>query len=82
MTLTEKWEEHGRPRPPFLYLFDHPDEWRNQWRKVDYVGMLDCATIFRDDSGEFNGDLLKVRYLTRNVKASEAELELLADSVL
>lgn len=64
MTLTEAWENAGRPRPPFKYLFDHPDG-RDQWFHIDLVTVTPYNTVFRDDNGPFNGDLVKVRDLEK-----------------
>lgn len=64
-TLTQAWEEAGRPRPPFYFEFAHPDEWRHQVFDVDLVKIMSGQTWFRDNSeyGEFNGDKYPVRWL-------------------
>lgn len=60
-SLTKAWEEAGKPRPPFQYLFDHPDEWREQWIVVKKVVLAPHGTYFYDDDGDFNGDMVSVR---------------------
>lgn len=64
MTLTEAWENAGRPRPPFDYCFDHPEKERVQVFTVRRITVLRESTFFEDNEmGYFDGDRISVRWL-------------------
>jgi hypothetical protein len=70
MTLTEAWENAGRPRPPFYYIFEHPDPEYSKLEKVRKVIILSSKTHFEDTAGEFDGAMISVRKLMTHDQVS------------
>ncbi|MGH7240984.1 MAG: hypothetical protein ACREGB_01670 [Candidatus Saccharimonadales bacterium] len=64
-TLTEAWYENSRPRPPFVFLYDHPDKDHHNWVRINLITLTSTGTWFRDSlTGDLiNGDDIKVRIL-------------------
>lgn len=60
-TLSQAWEMMGSPRPPFYYIFHHTDPSYNKKSEIKEVRITPYNTIFVDESGAFNGDMIHVK---------------------
>lgn len=60
-TLTKAWEEAGRPRPPFEYLWYGTGT--EQWVPITQVTISETATFFVDRLGGSDGNHLTVKAL-------------------